>query len=972
MAAPFTEEQLTAIFPGWGASRALALQNLPITSEVAIIGDTLPKKGNDNDVNGKKRFKFAPDEAREHAKLGTLGSISIAGLDLTGSCLYTAGVATANAGKLAPLALFAVTLMLYFFRLVYSEVVTAIPVNGGTYNLMLQVANKKVAGFVAALSILSYMATAIVSAFDAVVYLTLLWPGCQVRLITVLILIAFCVLTCFGVGESANVGFAMFTLHMTTLTILIIWGFIYGVQDNFSTFHDNINTPYPTISSSSGNELASNSGIASLYFGYCSALLGITGFETASNYCESMKSSKVFVSTVNWMWIIVGIYNPLLSLISMMVMPMDSIYDHSSDMLAIMARKVGGHGFYVMLNLDAVIILCGGVLTALVGVSGLLKRLASDHILPEILATTNSRDAPYVAIFTFTALAISLFLAIFDPSNPTAINDFGGVFAIAFLSVLISFACAAVLLKMHRPLLARRVVAKWYQLIVSLLAVVAGFIGNVILTPKVFYLFLAYLSGFIGVIAAMFGRVELISSVAWILRRIRISETKKELLRTQEERILQAMERQDEFDESAELLKTDLQHGLGTVVEPPIYITSKDQKPPLPPASSTSPNTAYASIRAESSEKLDNIMLPRATPSKYFAWADEFFAIRQTLIAPDRRPSLLSINGQGTTASSHEVIRTYRTESTVELMRQLVHEDRWVSRWLRYCLLRVEAIVAQPFAYLCKSADPIALHQALEYVVNNEVSNHIYVVHFVDDRAALCAHNQLMEKLDGMKKREEELTLHDGDIEMSSFTPGNSTTHSPDHVREMQGAKWLLAKFTSSAENAKEESGDGDDKTFTMQSAMSTLPAQVTQLIRLVNIVDTLYTYKKVSCIVVRGMYFCPRAVLSVSEYLGIGSSNMIMGVPDTSFPFPIAELRGVRLAVPDVQESLRLTTNRRLRAVMRDSMFASGKEAAGTHSSTSGGVIVEAEDDSAGCELTDEEDTEQCSRPPAQLFCDL
>jgi amino acid transporter len=77
---------------------------------------------------------------------------------------------------MAPICLILVTIMLFFFRLVYSEVVTAIPVNGGTYNVMLNTATKKMAGFVACLSILSYVATAILSAFDAIVYLGLLWP----------------------------------------------------------------------------------------------------------------------------------------------------------------------------------------------------------------------------------------------------------------------------------------------------------------------------------------------------------------------------------------------------------------------------------------------------------------------------------------------------------------------------------------------------------------------------------------------------------------------------------------------------------------------------------------------------------------------------------------------------------------------------------------------------------------------------
>ncbi len=65
--------------------------------------------------------------------------------------------------------------MLGAFRKVYSEVVTALPVNGGTYNLILNTSTKKTAAFVACLSLISYVATVIVSAFDAVLYLLELW-----------------------------------------------------------------------------------------------------------------------------------------------------------------------------------------------------------------------------------------------------------------------------------------------------------------------------------------------------------------------------------------------------------------------------------------------------------------------------------------------------------------------------------------------------------------------------------------------------------------------------------------------------------------------------------------------------------------------------------------------------------------------------------------------------------------------------
>ena len=68
-------------------------------------------------------------------------------------------------------------MMLYFFRKVYSEIVTAIPNNGGCYNAFLNTSPKILAGMVSCLSILSYVATALVASYDAVLYLALLWPG---------------------------------------------------------------------------------------------------------------------------------------------------------------------------------------------------------------------------------------------------------------------------------------------------------------------------------------------------------------------------------------------------------------------------------------------------------------------------------------------------------------------------------------------------------------------------------------------------------------------------------------------------------------------------------------------------------------------------------------------------------------------------------------------------------------------------
>lgn len=210
------------------------------------------------------------------------------------------------------------------FRKVYSEVVTAIPVNGGTYNLVLNTVNKKLAAFVACLSILSYIATSIISAYDSMVYLSELWPDIgkyslnlllnvlispfsflfvvDLRLFTVLVMIFFGAVTICGVSESSYVNASIFVLHMFTLTLLILWGFAYGCQDGFSIFTENMHTPAPKIVTSEGDELAHKNAMAAIYFGYSAGLLGITGFETASNYVEELATTDVFVTTVNGLW----------------------------------------------------------------------------------------------------------------------------------------------------------------------------------------------------------------------------------------------------------------------------------------------------------------------------------------------------------------------------------------------------------------------------------------------------------------------------------------------------------------------------------------------------------------------------------------------------------------------------------------------------------------------------------------------
>lgn len=81
-------------FSGWGTQRILAFL-VDQEKDISIVGDS----------EGLLKEEFKQDKSRKKHQngLGLLNSVSIAGCDLLGSCLYTAGVCAANGGKVISL-----------------------------------------------------------------------------------------------------------------------------------------------------------------------------------------------------------------------------------------------------------------------------------------------------------------------------------------------------------------------------------------------------------------------------------------------------------------------------------------------------------------------------------------------------------------------------------------------------------------------------------------------------------------------------------------------------------------------------------------------------------------------------------------------------------------------------------------------------------------------------------------------------
>ena len=433
-------------------------------------------------------------------KLGQWRATAICGNDITSSCLYVSALAGVAAGPLAPVALLLVAGVLFLFRKIYAEVGTAIPLNGGTYTLLLNSTNKKTAAVAACLTLLSYIATAVISASEAMHYLHSMVSSFNVVWATVALLGVFAVLNLVGITESANVALGIFVFHIVTLIILSVACGVH-VAAHSETFELNWAMPPP-------------GGIAhALFFGFAAAMLGISGFESSANFIEEQERG-VFPHTLRNMWIAVAVFNPLLSFLAMGIVPIDELGGYKNSLLAEMGNRAAGGWLSSWVSVDAVLVLSGAVLTSYVGVTGLVRRMSLDRCLPQLLLRENPfRQTNHWIILGFFGLCCSI-LAV----TVGDVERLAGVYTLSFLSVMALYAMGNMLLKVTRARLPREFRASWIATLVALAAVLAGLVGN--LTVKNIEVFGTYFVVVAGAVVIMFLRIPLLRAMLFISQGI--------------------------------------------------------------------------------------------------------------------------------------------------------------------------------------------------------------------------------------------------------------------------------------------------------------------------------------------------------------------------------------------------------------------------------------------------------------------
>ena len=446
-------------------------------------------------------------ENRHPQKLGQFLATAVCGNDILSSALYVSGVAILFTGVWAPVVLLSICAVLYLYKAVYTEIVEALPLNGGAYNCLLNGTSKTFAATAGTMTILSYMATAVLSGNVGVEYLTRV-VSVPVIPLTIALLALLALLVIGGIKDSARVASMIFSVHVLTLLAFLVLGGIFVFAHGTGQFVSNLHHTSAIVADHKGI-------LTTLVLGFSASLLGVSGFESSANFVEEQKKGT-FRKTLRNMLIGVTIFNPLIALIVLNTLSIHSAGVADNFLLAVAAKAMGGRWFAYAVSIDAFVVLWGAVLTAFVGVSGLMHRMAADACLPNFLTKENRRGSfPYI-VGVFFVLCSSIL--IITKGN---LLSLAGVYTIAFLGVMSSFALGNLILKLNRSELKRSYRAPVLFAIFAFCATVTGIIGNIYLDPHSFLYFCMYFIPAFAIVLGVIFEDTLLATLLRMTRRVR-------------------------------------------------------------------------------------------------------------------------------------------------------------------------------------------------------------------------------------------------------------------------------------------------------------------------------------------------------------------------------------------------------------------------------------------------------------------
>lgn len=368
----------------------------------------------------------------------------VVGADIGTSVFYGTGILYPKVGFLAPVFILFSCLMMWLFKRTYEEGLALSPYNGGAYSMILRTLGRQMSVLAGALTMVSYLATAAVSALSGAYYLTSIAGDVSegsVVLIAFIPIIGFALLNARGIKEPAKLVTLISGLHFFLLIIISIWGMCY------LTFY------WSEIDLSKFSRLTPSGemSFAIVMYGIAGAFLGITGFESAAQIVEELEAPpletvrKLYTAVI----VLVSLTAPIVSLLCLMILSQDEIDQNLSSLLSSLSYKLGGNVLLYIIVADATLTLFAAVNTAYVGFIGLSTTMSKQGNLPRLFIQRFAHRYPSIQGYPFIALmfmVVALLMCAFV-AGEHGLHILAKVYEIAFLGVMISFCLGVILLR---------------------------------------------------------------------------------------------------------------------------------------------------------------------------------------------------------------------------------------------------------------------------------------------------------------------------------------------------------------------------------------------------------------------------------------------------------------------------------------------------------------------------------------------
>ncbi|KAJ7748410.1 amino acid permease-domain-containing protein [Mycena metata] len=465
-------------FAGWGS-----FSKLKLTTEDHTVGEERLQR------------------IRRAQLLGQFTGTALPGNAVLGSVFYALPAVVAVCGVYSPISLFMVTLTPFLWRPIMEELASALPISGAPYSYILNVSRKSFAVLGAALLLLDFASTSVVSAATASSYLAgevvLPFPA---FVGAGLVLLIFALISLTGLKESARIAFVVLTFHIVTMTALTIASIVYWARSGNAQLQQNwIDGQAP-----------SRAAIArQLFNGFCLGMLGLTGIECTPAYIGRMKPGR-FPFVLRNLHLPAIVLNTLMITLVLATVPLEQVLQ-GANVLSLLAEMATGRWLRKWIVVDAAVVLCGGVLTGILSACELFEQLAHDRIVPQVfLNILPVSGAPYISVVVFTAINAVLY-----SSSGAKLAIVSKMFSLVWLTVMGLFPLALLLLRFNRGRLPRERTTPLSIIAFTLVLTPVVFAGNVVIDPSTAGYFAAYLIGVLAVFAATQNQVHLLRAVYW-------------------------------------------------------------------------------------------------------------------------------------------------------------------------------------------------------------------------------------------------------------------------------------------------------------------------------------------------------------------------------------------------------------------------------------------------------------------------